>query len=356
MWLKDQNVLLMSGYGQQSGMKSLEKIQLLVILLLFWYVYWLQKPVPVKQPVIKPSLGDQLHDKATAPINSIISEEKDIEPKEEVLNQSSSPKPIIKPKQEPKPEPKTKTKPESEPEPDPEANSPHKDQAKPNPEPKSKPGPQVSKPKPNPKAESNPQGKPNSKPKSKPKSKNKPKVYSEPKPKPKSKPHPKPGNKVHALILAYMRTGSTVFGQLLGQYNKTFYRYEPLHFYNSRANNWTEFSNEFAIKLIQNIYKCQFESTEMSVYAKNHTLGNVMAFQLPYYKNSCRKQKNCTDPMTLTKMCQESQINLIKTVRLRSSALKTLMKQDPKLKVILLVRDPRGLINSRRHGFCGKKM
>ena len=153
-----------------------------------------------------------------------------------------------------------------------------------------------------------------------------------------------------------MRTGSTVFGQLLGQYNKTFYRYEPLHFYNSRANNWTEFSNEFAIKLIQNIYKCQFESTEMSVYAKNHTLGNVMAFQLPYYKNSCRKQKNCTDPMTLTKMCQESQINLIKTVRLRSSALKTLMKQDPKLKVILLVRDPRGLINSRRHGFCGKKM
>ena len=346
MWLKDQNVLLMSMYGQLSDMKSLEKIQLLVILLLFWYVYWLQKPVPVKQPVIKPSLGDQLHYKATAPDNSIISEEKDIEPKEEVPNQSSSPKPTIKPK----------PKPESEPEPDPEANSPHKDQAKPNSEPKLKPGPQGSKPKPNPKPESDPQGKPNSKPKSKPKSKNKPKVNSKPEPKPKSKSHPKPGNKVHALILARMRTGSTFFGQLLGQYNKTFYRYEPLHFYNSRGNNWTEFSNEFAIKLIQNIYKCQFESTEMSVYAKNHSLGNTMAFQLPYFKNSCGTRKNCSDPITLTKMCQESQINLIKTVRLRSSALKTLMKQDPKLKVILLVRDPRGLINSRRHGFCGKKM
>eukprot|EP00093_Oithona_nana_P008836 08836.XXX_244132_245169_1 [CDS] Oithona nana genome sequencing. len=151
-----------------------------------------------------------------------------------------------------------------------------------------------------------------------------------------------------------MRTGSTYFGQLVGQYNQTYYHYEPLHYYSSRGNNWTKFSDEFAINLIQNIYKCQFDTPEMSELITNHSLSMGMAWQLPYFKNSCIKRKNCSDPIIQTKLCKESEINLIKTVRLRSWALKTLMKQDSKLKVILLVRDPRSLINSRKHGFCGK--
>ena len=156
--------------------------------------------------------------------------------------------------------------------------------------------------------------------------------------------------------MAYMRTGSTYFGQLLGQYNQTFYHYEPLHYYSSRGNNWTKFSDEFAINLIQNIYKCQFHTPEMSEFVSNHSLSMGMAVQLPYFKNNCINRRNCSDPIIQTKLCKESEVTLIKTVRLRSWALKTLMKQDSKLKVILLVRDPRSLINSRKLGFCGKDM
>ena len=94
----------------------------------------------------------------------------------------------------------------------------------------------------------------------------------------------------------------------------------------------------------------------MSEFVSNHSLSMGMAVQLPYFKNNCINRRNCSDPIIQTKLCKESEVTLIKTVRLRSWALKTLMKQDSKLKVILLVRDPRSLINSRKLGFCGKDM
>ena len=54
-------------------------------------------------------------------------------------------------------------------------------------------------------------------------------------------------------------------------------------------------------------------------------------------------------------MCSNSNMNLIKTVRLRSNTLDTLLMTDPNLKIILLVRDPRAVMNSRWSNWCGNK-
>ena len=164
------------------------------------------------------------------------------------------------------------------------------------------------------------------------------------------------GNKIHVLLMAHFRTGSTYYGQLMAQFNQTYYNYEPLHYYSSRANNWTHFSNEQALFLIQNIYKCDFTSPEVREYISNGSMSMGMSRQLKYFKDHCHSRQNCSDPDLHTELCINSNMNLIKTVRLRAHLLRPLLKEDPKLKIIALFRDPRAVINSRIRGFCGKKM
>ena len=42
--------------------------------------------------------------------------------------------------------------------------------------------------------------------------------------------------KKNVLLVAYWRTGSTYFGQLLGHYPKTYYSYEPIHTFSNRVS------------------------------------------------------------------------------------------------------------------------
>ena len=41
--------------------------------------------------------------------------------------------------------------------------------------------------------------------------------------------------KKNVLLMAYWRTGSTYFGQLLGHYPKTYYTYEPIHTFSNKV-------------------------------------------------------------------------------------------------------------------------
>ena len=41
--------------------------------------------------------------------------------------------------------------------------------------------------------------------------------------------------KKNVLLVAYWRTGSTYFGQLLGHYPKTYYSYEPIHTFSNKV-------------------------------------------------------------------------------------------------------------------------
>ena len=41
--------------------------------------------------------------------------------------------------------------------------------------------------------------------------------------------------KRNVLLMAYWRTGSTYFGQLLGHYPKTYYTYEPIHTFSNKV-------------------------------------------------------------------------------------------------------------------------
>ena len=49
----------------------------------------------------------------------------------------------------------------------------------------------------------------------------------------------------------------------------------------------------------------------------------------------------------LTKSCNEQSVRIFKTIRMRMEYFKQMLMKDPSLKTIYLVRDPRGIINSR---------
>ena len=161
------------------------------------------------------------------------------------------------------------------------------------------------------------------------------------------------------LIMAYWRTGSTYFGQLLSRYPNTYYNYEPLHLLSNRRNHWKNYTEEEGIHLIEDIFNCDFQSNlsmKYLLHIKNHR--RKVTFQVPYLLDNCkhetyRNSLTCFNSDLHAKLCTNSTMNMIKTVRLRISAVKVLIENYPDMKVIVLVRDPRAVLNSRWTGFSG---
>ena len=123
-----------------------------------------------------------------------------------------------------------------------------------------------------------------------------------------------------------------------------------------QKNNWGNYSQEQAIKLIQDIFKCNFKSKDAIAYLEHGKDRPRILRQAKYIYESCHQQiGSCRHPSFHTALCSNSNMNLIKTVRLRSNSLETLLMTDPNLQIILLARDPRAVMNSRWSNWCGNK-
>ena len=87
------------------------------------------------------------------------------------------------------------------------------------------------------------------------------------------------------------------------------------------------------------------ERVRRSIYSKPTHHSNFSSFRekLATYRYST----SCT--RIVTGACKNAKYRIIKTIRLSMDLVKELMEIIPDLKVIHLVRDPRGIINSRLH-------
>lgn len=158
------------------------------------------------------------------------------------------------------------------------------------------------------------------------------------------------------LIATSWRSGSSFLGDLLNHYPGTFYAFEPIHFLSNkkRKENWSQSNPLHALKLLRDIYRCDFSNNVTGGYLK-HAAKQENQFLL---KHNSRVWKSCQTllpsnvacfmPELMNKVCPVFPVRLIKTVRLRIPHLDDLL-QDPdlSLKVIVLVRDPRGVMRSR---------
>ncbi|KAL1473430.1 hypothetical protein MTO96_038680 [Rhipicephalus appendiculatus] len=159
-----------------------------------------------------------------------------------------------------------------------------------------------------------------------------------------------PAKKKRILLLAYFRSGSSFLGGLLSSTsNRTFFSYEPLSLL-SAAERLSSLTAPRGLEILANHLTCQFPrmSDYLAVAPKrwNHYAPNAFLMKL-----CARKVKVCLNPQFMADVCRRSPVQVVKVTRLSVvQVLQWLRLNAPlrkNLKVVYLVRDPRGIISSR---------
>lgn len=169
------------------------------------------------------------------------------------------------------------------------------------------------------------------------------------------------------LVLAYMRGGSTLTADIVRHTDADFYQFEPLHglaqavqknqpvqFLNGTVRNITqEELGSVSIEMIYHWFTCNFKNLDLP-----GLIDPFISIHTPEHRNyfSCINPKNTTkSKMELVKQCLpllhikclESKSRTLKTIRLPVSMAGKLLKWLPRLQILHLVRDPRGILNSQ---------
>jgi len=163
------------------------------------------------------------------------------------------------------------------------------------------------------------------------------------------------------------RSGSTFLGQIFNQHPDVFYTFEPLYLFKDNSLDLLD----YRMNVIKSILQCDFISTG-DVYGnltwvptKSSTLVqcllNDMCFRAKT-KGLCEKEMclskdkraSCTacGPLNLNKLnnfCRSHKMSATKVIRLSNLSKMQSIAEDPEMdvKIIHLIRDPRGIASSR---------
>nr|XP_054755219.1 carbohydrate sulfotransferase 1-like [Lytechinus pictus] len=158
------------------------------------------------------------------------------------------------------------------------------------------------------------------------------------------------------ILLAQMRTGSSAVGQILNQNKDIFYLYEPLHVTHdwvTKHRTKAEVNSRMA-EVLSNISHCEFSKG----FVRSHGSwgGRTKSRAL---MPLCKDIKTCKElqPTLYKQICLAYNGNVaVKLIRSNLLNLKPLLDDDlVDVRIIQLVRDPRGTANSRLEYFSAKK-
>lgn len=156
------------------------------------------------------------------------------------------------------------------------------------------------------------------------------------------------------LLVTYFRSGSSFVGDLLQQTCSTFYSFEPLHSM-SEGVRIEDSRAEEAYFLLAKIFQCSFP--EIVFYVRwALKLNNRFLFKWNrlLWSRCQSRPVTCFNPAFVKDVCKQSKVQVIKTTRLSVKQVLSWIHSLPEsltnsLKVVLLVRDPRGIFNSRKN-------
>lgn len=159
----------------------------------------------------------------------------------------------------------------------------------------------------------------------------------------------KGGIPLRSIIVTTWRSGSTFLGDVLNSIPTNYYHYEPLLDYEIIQIRGPPLA-EKALKRLKDLLTCNYASIdeEYLEYGQEHTWLFTHNTRL---WNWCQlKPHVCWLPKFLTPFCKLFPFQSMKVVRLRLSLFEEIL-QDPMLnvKILYLVRDPRGTLQSRKH-------
>ncbi|XP_060079159.1 carbohydrate sulfotransferase 6-like [Ylistrum balloti] len=167
------------------------------------------------------------------------------------------------------------------------------------------------------------------------------------------------------LVVAYMRSGSSFLGDILQQDDSSFYVYEPLKDANDRIENnqsialyngtnryvhTPEEKISFFVESLYNWFTCNFKDLDIGTLTSSYLLHyskktrNYMGC-LTRHHNKMDGVEYCLQYLQST--CIPAKLRVIKSIRINMDTVHLLQQRLPFLKVIHVVRDPRGIMNSR---------
>ena len=139
-------------------------------------------------------------------------------------------------------------------------------------------------------------------------------------------------------------------GDIINSHLATFYHYEPLLHYDIKQARSEPLAAD-AVRVLTDLMHCNYTNLESYLeYGRHHH----WLFQHNEILHGRRLQKMktsfCWKPDFLNKFCLLFPFQSIKTVRLRLNLTRQFIKdQSLNVRVLLLVRDPRGTIQSQKH-------
>lgn len=156
------------------------------------------------------------------------------------------------------------------------------------------------------------------------------------------------GKPLRIIIITTWRTGSTFLGDIFEMVPGMFYHYEPLADYKSQQIRNKE-NGRKPIARIRRLLNCNFnEMDDYILYMSRHPALFERNIRL---LEQCEVFPHlCMNKDFLQKLCKLYPFQVLKVVRLRLSLVEQLLEDEElAIKVLHLVRDPRGVIQSRKY-------
>ncbi|XP_076368242.1 carbohydrate sulfotransferase 1-like [Tachypleus tridentatus] len=161
----------------------------------------------------------------------------------------------------------------------------------------------------------------------------------------------------HIVILSYLRGGGTFLGEIFNQHPHIFYYFEPFYLLDHKGPHSAIqplFRNNVpqALNFLIDIMECKI-SRNKELVEGDHALRSKALRDI--YKTPLCLTNNSTLTSCLDKACQQKNASATKIMRLYVQDLQPLIEEND-LKVIVLQRDPRAIIYSRRRNSLGGRL
>ncbi|XP_057319631.1 carbohydrate sulfotransferase 5-like isoform X1 [Microplitis mediator] len=158
----------------------------------------------------------------------------------------------------------------------------------------------------------------------------------------------KGGRPMRSVILANWRSGSTFLGDVVNSHPANFYHYEPLLDFGIVQVRGPPLA-QAAIANIYALFNCEYNKLQNYLdFGKTHPW--VFNHNTHLWTQCVIHRKICWDPLFVTKFCRIFPFQSMKLVRLRLRIAQVLLEDESLgVRMVLLIRDPRGLMQSRKH-------